>query len=64
MGVDEIVYTLCMLIIYVVRNIGKISFDEKIYILQYLSNLSRSFELTLCKINNCDNNAMVEYKAE
>ena len=64
MGIDEIVYTIWMLIVYVMMNIGKISFNEKIYILQYISNLSRSFELTLCKINSCDNSAMVEYKAE
>lgn len=64
MRIDEATYIVCMLIIHVLRNIGKISFEEKIRILHFISVISRSFEDTLYKTYICENRAMTEYIAE
>lgn len=64
MRIDEATYIVCMLIIHVLRNIGKISFEEKIRILHFISEISRSFEDTLYNTYICENRAMTEYIAE
>lgn len=64
MRLDEATYIVCMLIVYVLKNVGKISFEKKIKILYFISEISRSFEDTLYKMYICENKAMVEYIAE
>jgi hypothetical protein len=64
MRLDEATYIVCMLIVYVLKNVGKISFEKKIQILYFISEISRSFEDTLYKMYICENKATVEYIAE
>ena len=53
-----------MLIVHVVRNVGKLSLEEKLNILQYAFSLLRSFDFSSRKIYSCTNNPRIEYTAE
>ena len=64
MRLDEATYIVCMLIVYVLKNVGKISFEEKLRILHFVSILSRCFEDNLYKIYTCENKAVLEYNAK
>ena len=47
MELHEATYIICMLIVHVVRNAGKITFEDKIKVLQLCFSLLRSVEDTL-----------------
>jgi hypothetical protein len=64
MQLHEATYLVCMLIVHVVRNAGKITFEDKLKVLQICFSLLRSVEDTLYRINNCENKPRVEYIAE
>jgi len=64
MELHEATYIICMLIVHVVRNAGKITFEDKIKVLQLCFSLLRSVEDTLYRIYNCESRATVEYIAE
>ena len=64
MQLHEATYLVCMLIVHVVRNVGKITFEDKMKVLQLCFSLLRSVEDTLYRINNCENKPRVEYIAE
>lgn len=64
MQLHEATYLVCMLIVHVVRNVGKITFEDKMKVLQFCFSLLRSVEDTLYRINNCENNPKMEYIAE
>lgn len=64
MQLHEATYLVCMLIVHVVRNVGKITFEDKMKVLQLCFSLLRSVEDTLYRINNCENNPRMEYIAE
>lgn len=64
MQLHEATYLVCMLIVHVVRNVGKITFEDKMKVLQVCFSLLRSVEDTLYRINNCENKPRVEYIAE
>lgn len=64
MQLHEATYLVCMLIVHVVRNVGKITFEDKMKVLQFCFSLLRSVEDTLYRINNCENNPRMEYIAE
>ncbi len=64
MQLHEATYLVCMLIVHVVRNVGKITFEDKMKVLQICFSLLRSVEDTLYRINNCENKPSVEYIAE
>jgi hypothetical protein len=64
MQLHEATYLVCMLIVHVVRNVGKITFEDKMKVLQICFSLLRSVEDTLYRINNCENKPRVEYIAE
>jgi len=53
-----------MLIVHVVRNAGKITFEDKMKVLHLCFSLLRSVEDTLYKIYSCESKATVEYIAE
>ncbi len=64
MQLHEATYLVCILIVHVVRNVGKITFEDKMKVLQICFSLLRSVEDTLYRINNCENKPRVEYIAE
>lgn len=64
MQLHEATYLVCMLIVHVVRNVGKITFEDKMKVLQFCFSLLRSVEDTLYRIYNCESNATLEYIAE
>ena len=64
MQLHEATYLVCMLIVHVVRNVGKITFEDKMKVLQICFSLLRSVEDTLYRINNCESKPRVEYIAE
>ncbi len=64
MELHEATYIICMLIVHVVRNAGKITFEDKIKVLQLCFSLLRSVEDTLYRIYNCESRATVEYITE
>lgn len=64
MRLDEATYIVCMLTVYVLKNVGKISFEEKLRILHFVSILSRRFEDNVYKIYTCENKAVLEYNAK
>ncbi len=64
MQLHEATYLVCMLIVHVVRNVGKITFEDKMKVLQLCFSLLRSVEDTLYRIYNCESNATLEYIAE
>ena len=64
MQLHEATYLVCMLIVHVVRNVGKITFEDKMKVLQLCFSLLRSVEDTLYRINNCENKPKMEYIAE
>ena len=64
MQLHEATYLVCMLIVHVVRNVGKITFEDKMKVLQICFSLLRSVEDTLYRINNCENKPRMEYIAE
>ena len=64
MQLHEATYLVCMLIVHVVRNAGKITFEDKMKVLHLCFSLLRSVEDTLYKIYNCESKATVEYIAE
>ena len=47
MELCEAAYITCMLIVYVIRRTGSISFEEKVKILQYISDLVLSLDMLL-----------------
>jgi hypothetical protein len=61
MQLHEATFLVCMLIVYVVRNAGKITGEEKMKVLHLCFSLLRSVEDTLYKIYSCENREMVEY---
>ena len=64
MQLHEATYLVCMLIVHVVRNVVKITFEDKMKVLQLCFSLLRSVEDTLYRIYNCESNATLEYIAE
>jgi|UniRef100_A0AAU7YN39 hypothetical protein len=64
MELHEATYIVCMLIVHVVRNVGKLSLEEKLNILQYAFSLLRSLDLSSCKIYSCTNKPRIEYTTE
>jgi hypothetical protein len=64
MQLHEATYLVCMLIVHVVRNVGKITFEDKMKVLQLCFSLLRSVEDTLYRIYNCESKATLEYIAE
>ena len=64
MQLHEATYLVCMLIVHVVRNVGKITFEDKMKILHICFSLLRSVNLSSYKIYNCTERLMIEYPAE
>ena len=60
MQLHEATYLVCMLIVHVVRNVGKITFEDKMKVLQLCFSLLRSVEDTLYRIYSCESNATLE----
>jgi hypothetical protein len=64
MQLHEATYLVCMLIVHVVRNVGKITFEDKMKILHICFSLLRSVNLSSYKIYNCTERLMIEYPTE
>jgi len=64
MQLHEATYLVCMLIVHVVRNVGKITFEDKMKVLQLCFSLLRSVNLSSYKIYNCTQRLMIEYPTE
>ena len=64
MQLHEATYLVCMLIVHVVRNVGKITFEDKMKVLQICFSLLRSVNLSSYKIYNCTKRLMIEYPTE
>jgi hypothetical protein len=64
MQLHEATYLVCMLIVHVVRNVGKITFEDKLKVLQFCFSLLRSVDLSSYKINNCTQRLTIEYPTE
>jgi len=64
MQLHEATYLVCMLIVHVVRNVGKITFEDKMKVLQICFSLLRSVNLSSYKIYNCTERLMIEYPTE
>jgi len=60
----EAVYITCMLILHVIRRVGRMSMEEKVHILHCVSRLSLTLDTTRCKIYNCDIKAIDVYTDE
>jgi hypothetical protein len=64
MELYEAAYITCMLIVYVIRRAGSVSFEEKVKILQFISDLVLSLDTNLCSIYNCETKKALMYATE
>ena len=64
MQLHEATYLVCMLIVHVVRNVGKITFEEKMKVLHLCFSLLRSLDLSSFRIYNCTQRPTIEYTTE
>ena len=64
MELYEAAYITCMLIVYVIRRAGSVSFEEKVKILQYISDLVLSLDTSSCSIYNCETKKALMYATE
>ena len=60
MQLHEATYLVCMLIVHVVRNVGKITFEDKMKVLQLCFSLLSSVEDTIYRIYNCERNGKLQ----
>lgn len=64
MELHEATYVVCMLIVHVMRNIGKLTFKDKLQILDCVFSLLRSLDDNSNKIYSCTTRPSIEYTAE
>lgn len=59
MELYEATYFICMLIVYIIRRTGSITFEEKVKILQFVSDLVLSLDNRRCNMYICDTKKML-----
>ena len=59
MELYEATYIICMLIVYIIRRAGSITFEEKVKILQFVSDLVLSLDNKRCNMYICDTKKML-----
>ena len=59
MELYEATYIICMLIVYIIRRTGSITFEEKVKILQFVSVLVLSLDNKRCNMYICDTKKML-----
>jgi hypothetical protein len=59
MELYEATYIICMLIVYIIRRTGSITFEEKVKILQFVSDLVLSLDNKRCNMYICDTKKML-----
>jgi hypothetical protein len=64
MELHEATYVVCMLIVHVMRNVGKLTFKDKLQILELVFSLLRSLDVNSNRIYNCNIKPKIEYTAE
>jgi len=64
MELYEAAYITCMLIVYVIRRAGSVSFEEKVKILQFISDLVLSLDTNRSSIYNCETKKALMYTTE
>ena len=60
MELHEATYVVCMLIVHVMRNVGKLTFKDKLQILELVFSLLRSLDVNSNRIYNCNIKPKIE----